>query len=56
MRAKFDFNPKTDSGIPCADAGLTFRNGDVLQVLDQEDPSWWQVSQCHYSTENAVAI
>jgi guanylate kinase len=42
MRAKFDFNPKSDSGIPCADAGLPFRNGDVLQVLDQEDPSWWQ--------------
>ena len=44
MRAHFDFNPKSDPSIPCADAGLAFGSGDVLQILDQEDPQWWQVS------------
>jgi len=30
--------------IPCQDAGLSFKNGDVLQIVEQDDPNWWQVS------------
>lgn len=30
--------------IPCKDAGLPFKNGDVLQIVEQDDPNWWQVS------------
>ena len=29
--------------IPCQDAGLSFKNGDVLQIVEQDDPNWWQV-------------
>lgn len=43
VRAHFDYDPIKDSQIPCADAGLAFHKGEVLQVVDQEDPNWWQV-------------
>lgn len=42
MRAHFHYDPKKDRLIPCADAGLTFTDGDVLQILSSEDPNWWQ--------------
>ncbi|OWF36413.1 MAGUK p55 subfamily member 2 [Mizuhopecten yessoensis] len=42
MRAHFNYDPKKDRLIPCADAGLTFSDGDVLQILSSEDPNWWQ--------------
>ena len=27
---------------PCPEAGLAFRRGDVLHIVNQEDPYWWQ--------------
>ncbi|XP_069108709.1 protein PALS2-like [Argopecten irradians] len=42
MRAHFNYDPKKDRLIPCADAGLTFTDGEVLQILSSEDPNWWQ--------------
>ncbi|XP_062843352.1 MAGUK p55 subfamily member 7 [Trichomycterus rosablanca] len=42
VRALFDYDPKVDPAIPCKDAGLEFRRGDVLQVVSQEDEIWWQ--------------
>ncbi|MCI4390981.1 hypothetical protein PGIGA_G00129090 [Pangasianodon gigas] len=42
VRALFDYNPKEDPAIPCKDAGLEFGRGDVLQILSQEDDTWWQ--------------
>ena len=44
LRAHFDFNPRQDRLIPSQDAGLSFRRGDILMVLNQEDSFWWQVS------------
>ena len=44
VRAHFDYDPEKDSMIPCRDAGLPFKNGDVLQIVEQDDPNWWQVS------------
>jgi hypothetical protein len=47
LRAHFDFNPRQDRLIPSQDAGLGFRRGDILMVLNQEDSFWWQV--CTYT-------
>lgn len=32
MRAQFDYNPLDDELIPCAQAGIAFQTGDILQV------------------------
>lgn len=45
MRALFDYDPTEDSIIPCKEIGLTFKHGDILQVLDQKDPNWWQAKK-----------
>ncbi|GLH04611.1 Peripheral plasma membrane protein CASK [Gryllus bimaculatus] len=42
MRALFDYNPHEDSLLPCKEIGLGFKHGDILQVVNQKDPNWWQ--------------
>uniref|UniRef100_A0A8B9JEG7 Membrane protein, palmitoylated 7a (MAGUK p55 subfamily member 7) n=1 Tax=Astyanax mexicanus TaxID=7994 RepID=A0A8B9JEG7_ASTMX len=42
LRALFDYNPEEDTAIPCKEAGLAFSRGDVLQVVSQDDATWWQ--------------
>ncbi|RXN33516.1 MAGUK p55 subfamily member 4-like protein [Labeo rohita] len=37
-----DYNPHVDPSIPCADAGMAFRKGDILEIVDQSDSLWWQ--------------
>ena len=45
MRARADYNPQQDSAIPCADAGMSFRRGDLLEIVDQTDALWWQAKK-----------
>ncbi|XP_043960343.1 MAGUK p55 subfamily member 7 [Gambusia affinis] len=42
LRALFDYDPSKDSAIPCKEAGLGFKKGSVLQIMSQEDATWWQ--------------
>ncbi|KAG5833178.1 hypothetical protein ANANG_G00273110 [Anguilla anguilla] len=42
VRAMADYCPQQDPAIPCAEAGMSFRKGDVLEVVDQTDALWWQ--------------
>ncbi|XP_038643913.1 MAGUK p55 subfamily member 4 isoform X5 [Scyliorhinus canicula] len=42
VRALVDYCPQYDPAIPCSEAGLTFRRGDILQIVDQNDAQWWQ--------------
>uniref|UniRef100_A0A8C9VZU4 MAGUK p55 scaffold protein 4 n=1 Tax=Scleropages formosus TaxID=113540 RepID=A0A8C9VZU4_SCLFO len=42
MRAMVDYCPQHDPAIPCADAGVVFHKGNVLEVVDQTDALWWQ--------------
>jgi hypothetical protein len=42
MRALFNYNPEEDTLLPCAEIGLAFHQGDVLEIVDQSDPNWWQ--------------
>ncbi|XP_071103436.1 protein PALS2-like [Haliotis cracherodii] len=42
MKAHFTYDPLKDRLIPCKDAGLPFQDGDVLEIINEEDPNWWQ--------------
>ncbi|XP_025023172.1 MAGUK p55 subfamily member 7 [Python bivittatus] len=42
MKALFEYNPREDKAIPCKEAGLPFRKGDILQIMSQDDATWWQ--------------
>ncbi|XP_072032112.1 MAGUK p55 subfamily member 7-like isoform X2 [Amphiura filiformis] len=42
VKAHFDFNPLQDTTIPCPEAGLAFRRGEILHIVNQDDPNWWQ--------------
>nr|CAD7453695.1 unnamed protein product [Timema tahoe] len=45
MRALFDYDPLEDSLLPCKEIGLTFDHGDILQIVNQKDPNWWQAKK-----------
>lgn len=42
MKALFSYDPNKDKLIPAKAAGLFFQEGDILQILSQEDVHWWQ--------------
>uniref|UniRef100_A0A8C9ZN79 Protein PALS1 n=1 Tax=Sander lucioperca TaxID=283035 RepID=A0A8C9ZN79_SANLU len=42
VRAYFDYDPSDDPFLPCRELGLSFQKGDILHVISQDDPSWWQ--------------
>lgn len=42
VRAMFDYNPGSDNLLPCQDIGLPFRHGDIMEIVNWSDPSWWQ--------------
>ncbi|XP_029953771.1 MAGUK p55 subfamily member 3-like [Salarias fasciatus] len=45
LRALFDYTPFEDRATPCQEAGLPFKRGDILQVVSQEDATWWQAKR-----------
>ncbi|XP_040047136.2 MAGUK p55 subfamily member 3 isoform X5 [Gasterosteus aculeatus] len=45
MRALFDYVPLEDKATPCQEAGLPFKRGDILQVVTQDDHTWWQAKR-----------
>ncbi|XP_017780444.1 PREDICTED: peripheral plasma membrane protein CASK isoform X5 [Nicrophorus vespilloides] len=42
VRAQFDYDPLEDELIPCAQAGIGFKTGDILQIISKDDHHWWQ--------------
>ncbi|XP_076046074.1 MAGUK p55 subfamily member vari isoform X3 [Oratosquilla oratoria] len=48
MRALYSYTPIDDTLLPICpsqkpeDIGLAFEKGDILQIVDQSDPNWWQ--------------
>ncbi|XP_070409124.1 MAGUK p55 subfamily member 7 isoform X3 [Nothobranchius furzeri] len=42
LKALFDYDPSEDRAIPCMEAGLAFKKGSILQIMSQEDATWWQ--------------
>ena len=43
-KALFNYDPKEDNLHPCAEIGLMFFTGDILAIVNQDDPNWWQVN------------
>lgn len=41
-RALFDYDPSNDKEHPYQAGGLKFSNGDILEVVNAQDSSWWQ--------------
>lgn len=56
VRAMVDYCPLQDASIPCPDAGMAFRRGDLLEVVDQSDESWWQARKLPRSAACAGLI
>ncbi|XP_072512707.1 MAGUK p55 subfamily member 5b [Salminus brasiliensis] len=42
VKAHFSYEPADDLYLPCRELGLSFQKGDILHVLSQDDPNWWQ--------------
>ncbi|KAL5109563.1 MAGUK p55 subfamily member 2 [Taenia crassiceps] len=54
VRALFTYDPEKDKLLPCKEAGLRFQCYDILQVLNQSDPNWWQAR--HYDSNEHAAL
>ncbi|CRK87482.1 CLUMA_CG001283, isoform A [Clunio marinus] len=54
MRALFDYDPTNDELLPCKQIGLSFLNGDILQIISIKDPNWWQAK--HAGTEGPIGL
>ncbi|XP_026127329.1 peripheral plasma membrane protein CASK isoform X11 [Carassius auratus] len=42
VRAQFEYDPVKDDLIPCKEAGIRFRVGDIIQIINKDDHNWWQ--------------
>uniref|UniRef100_A0A4W5MMM9 Protein PALS1 n=1 Tax=Hucho hucho TaxID=62062 RepID=A0A4W5MMM9_9TELE len=42
VRAYFNYDPSDDPYVPCRELGLSFQKGDILHIISQDDPNWWQ--------------
>ncbi|XP_068434521.1 MAGUK p55 subfamily member 3 isoform X3 [Clinocottus analis] len=56
MRALFEYVPLEDKATPCQEAGLPFKRGDILQVVTQDDHTWWQAKRVGDSNLRAGLI
>lgn len=45
FKCHYDYDPANDNLIPCKEAGLRFETGDILQIVNQDDVNWWQVTE-----------
>jgi len=42
IKSHIDYDPEDDPYVPCRELGISFQKGDILHVINQEDPHWWQ--------------
>ncbi|XP_013889867.1 peripheral plasma membrane protein CASK, partial [Austrofundulus limnaeus] len=42
VKAQFEYDPSKDELIPCKEAGIHFRVGDIIQIISKDDHNWWQ--------------
>uniref|UniRef100_A0A094ZZM5 MAGUK p55 subfamily member 6 n=1 Tax=Schistosoma haematobium TaxID=6185 RepID=A0A094ZZM5_SCHHA len=56
VRCLFDYDATKDSLLPTGDVGLSFKSGDVLELVNDQDPNWWQVRSLKDSNSKARLI
>lgn len=56
VRAHFDYDPDNDPYIPCKEAGLGFKRGEILHIVSQDDAYWWQARKEFERTARAGLI
>ena len=56
MRALYNYDPSQDKLLPCKEVGVEFKQGDILEVLNQEDPNWWQARRVDSPNSRAGLI
>ncbi|XP_076453964.1 peripheral plasma membrane protein CASK-like isoform X2 [Babylonia areolata] len=56
VRALFDYDPGDDELMPCPQAGVSFRNGDVLKVISKDDSNWWQAKKWDSSETDPAGL
>jgi hypothetical protein len=54
MKALFSYDPNKDKLIPARAAGLSFREGDILQIISQEDVHWWQAKNLNTNQKGLI--
>lgn len=42
VKSLFNYDPSVDTLLPCKELGLPFVQGDILEIMNQEDANWWQ--------------
>ncbi|XP_064615680.1 peripheral plasma membrane protein CASK-like [Liolophura sinensis] len=45
VKTLFEYDPTNDDLIPCAQAGIPFKVGEVIQIISKDDPNWWQAKK-----------
>uniref|UniRef100_A0A1I7XTJ6 MAGUK p55 subfamily member 7 n=1 Tax=Heterorhabditis bacteriophora TaxID=37862 RepID=A0A1I7XTJ6_HETBA len=48
LRAQFDYDGSKDLRHPCPEAALSFKKGDILELLVCNDEHWWQARRLGY--------
>jgi len=54
MKSHFDYDPEDDVYLPCKELGMSFQKGDILHIMSQQDPHWWQAVR-EGEEENSLA-
>ncbi|VDP76536.1 unnamed protein product [Echinostoma caproni] len=55
VRTLFSYSPKSDSLIPCPQAGLAFLRGEILRLANTDDPNWWQAVKVEFAPNGPVS-
>lgn len=53
LKAQIDYEAEDDQYVPCRELGISFHKGDILHVINQDDPHWWQAYR--EGEENSLA-
>ncbi len=56
IRCLFTYDPSKDTLLPNGNLGLAFKSGDVLELVDSQDLSWWQVRRLDNPSSNAGLV
>ncbi len=56
LKAHIDYDPEDDPYIPCRELGISFQKGDIVHVINQRDPHWWQARRDGEESETLAGL